>query len=553
MVIAACACAWLAGFVTTEQWTEWFSHPAQQRPELTRDGAALWRTMLPITALMLVVAPALWITFGQHTAKIVVHQTTPSHKRSRLRMWGMITIVVMALGMRSWRINESLWYDEIASWMTYAGGARSIGAVFGNFFDPINHPFHSLLNFLSVNWLSDSLGVEIAFRLPALLFSLASVIVMYGFARSVSGERAGLIAAGIAAVLPVSILEGVEARGYSMMICFSAAASWLLIAARQKNRSWLWFMYAAICALGVWAHFVTALAPIGHGAWLAWRGVRYREWRQAIRGGVALTLGATMAITLYSPMLPGMLWAREMFAAQEMSQPTILGPEGMHALLQMGGSWYWWAALPGLALILVGLIVIAMKRGALQQLQTANAAVEISLIGLPLMLIGVALSGTWVYARFMLFALPGTILLIAVAVDALMKWRSPVGWLAILAMVAFSMADLAIRPPKQPLRDAVEYVAANRSSHDQILAIGLAHEVLRIYANDLNLTYSLRHGIDLSQKLSGVQPQWIIVEYPRSLSRETYQIIDRAGYANAAHFDGWVDWTNGDVLVYRRQ
>ena len=60
------------------------------------------------------------------------------------------------------------------------------------------------------------------------------------------------------AVLPVAVLEGAEARGYSMMICFSALASWTLLANIRSERTWRWAVYAALVAMGVWVHFVTA-------------------------------------------------------------------------------------------------------------------------------------------------------------------------------------------------------------------------------------------------------------------------------------------------------
>ena len=41
--------------------------------------------------------------------------------------------------------------------------------------------------------------------------------------------------------------------------------------------------------------------------------------------------------------------------------------------------------------------------------EAARGAIAAALLGLPLMIVTVALSGTWIYARFTLFALPGAI------------------------------------------------------------------------------------------------------------------------------------------------
>jgi hypothetical protein len=62
----------------------------------------------------------------------------------------------------------------------------------------------------------------------------------------------------------------------------------------------------------------------------------------------------------------------------------------------------------------------------------------------------------------------------------------------------------------------------------------------------------LRHGADFPQKLLKVQPQWIVVEYPHNVPREMFELLERSGFTVADRFDGWADWTNGDVIVYRR-
>lgn len=547
MTAAAICCAALSVLIGEETWASWFAHPGQPRIELTRQGAALWRIMLGISAVMLVAASSVWARAAANVA-----MATSNQARSRKRQWWMLAgIVIIAMALRALRINESLWYDEIASWMTYTGGNPTFSAVAGNFLDPINHPFHTLLNFISVRWLIDSLGVEIAFRAPALIFSILAIPAMFVLGRAARGEQAGWIAATLAAVLAVAALEGVEARGYSMMIFFSAMMTWLLIESRSAHgvqQSWLWLTYAVICALGVWSQFVTAFVPIGHGVWLAWRAGRFQEWQQFVAGATALVLAATMAITLYSPMIPSMLAARDMFAAMSESQPTILGPEGWHALLQLCGSWYAWAAVPGLIGLIIGTWVMAKTRNA-----AAYAVAEASMIGLPIMLIAVAFFGAWMYARFTLFALPGAIVIMAIGIDALWHRRRILGIAALAIIAGAAFADLAQRPPKQPLRDAADYVREHRQPEDDLLVIGLAHPVLRIYAEDLNLNYSFRHGIDLPRQLERIDPAWVVVEYPASVSDETYSLLAKSGFFPIAHFRGWVDWTNGDVVVYRRK
>ncbi len=466
----------------------------------------------------------------------------------RLVFWMVAGITVAGLLVRAPRLTESLWYDEIAAWTSHAAGGPV--AIMGSFAEPSNHIAHTLLCWCTVRAFEQSLGFEIALRLPALLFSLAAIAAMFGLAREVTGPRPAAIAAGLMAVLPVAVLEATEARGYSMMICFSALASWTLLANVRDERAWRWALYALLCAAGAWTHFVAAFVPIGHAVWLGWRAIRHHEIRRAVHGGVALALAAATTIALYAPAFADLFDARGMYVAGRGDEPSVFGPQGWHALLQLGGSWYAWAALPGLALLVFGgVTTIRSARGS----PSLRDAAAITLLGLPVFLLVVLVSGSWMYARFALFSLPGAVLLIAVGLDGLWTRHRVAGIAAAVIVVAASLSDLAVRPPKQPLRDAAELVRARRGKDETILVIGIAHRVIDVYLADLNPRYSVMHGADLEAKLTIVDPEWIVLYYPDNVSDANYTLLKSRGYVPLQRFRGWADWSNGDVVVYKRK
>ena len=469
--------------------------------------------------------------------------TAPS---SRLGLWMVGGVTVAGLLVRAPRLTESLWYDEIAAWTSHTAGGPA--AIMGSFVEPSNHIAHTLLTWCTVTAFEESLGFEIALRLPALLFSLAAIAAMYGLAREVTSTRAAAIAAGLMAVLPVAVLEAAEARGYSMMICFSALASWTLLANVRDERAWRWALYAVLCAAGVWTHFVTAFVPIGHAVWLGWRAARHGEIRRAAGGGIALAIAAGATLMLYAPAMPDFFDARGMYVAGRGDEPSIFGPQGWHALLQFGGSWYFWTALPGLALLAIGGVATARSAGPPPSLRDAAA---VTLLGLPVFLLVVVASGSWMYARFTLFALPGAVLLMAVGIDGVWARRRGAGIAATAVIVAASMVDLAARPAKQPLRDAAELVRSLRGKGEPILVIGIAHRVIDVYLFDLNPQYSFMHGADLAAKLTTVDPEWIVLYYPNNVSAANYTLLESRGYEIVDRFRGWADWSNGDVVVYR--
>ena len=488
----------------------------------------------------------------------------PKAAPPRPRAWLIIAaLLVIGFAARAPRLTESLWYDEIAAWRDY--GSKGPAWIVTHYFDPANHIGHTLASWASFTLL-DQVGIaapEIALRLPALIFSLGSIVAVWGMALCAlrgpredtgdppaepgangGGREVAIIAGLLTAVLPVSALEGVEARGYSMMICFAALATWMMLSAIMHGRWWKWLLYAVLCALGVWSHMMMVWIPIGHAAWLVWMMARGDAPSAALGGFGAIALAAVLTLALYAPVLDDILRIRGQFTAAEGDEPRIFDIEGLHLLLQLGGSWYWWAAVPGLVIGIVGL-VRGMRRA------TPQAAIVLSLIGLPIMVIVLAIAGSWMYARFALFALPGAILAIALGIDGLWRWKRPTGAAALVIVIAGSAADLIVRPPRQPLRDAANIVLSDWTDDDRLLVIGLKHGVMQVYAADLAPTYSLDLGADLETKLAEAQPTWVIILYPQRVGEAKLQRLADDGLAEAARLPGWADWGGGEVSVWR--
>ncbi len=251
-----------------------------------------------------------------------------------------------------------------------------------------------------------------------------------------------------------------------------------------------------------------------------------------------------LTLALYAPIALDILRVRRAVAGADTTGPPLVGPEGLHALLQMGGSWWWWAALPGLLLAALGLATIARRPGP------ARRAVALTILGFPLMLAAVVVSGSWMYARFTFFALPGAMLLIALGLNSLWErgaWRGLAG---LTVLGAASALDLGLRPPKQPLREAAAYVIDRHAPGDRVLVIAFRHAVLDVYAGDLDPVFSLFYGADLPERLAEADPAWIIEIYPSSVPPEHHEYLREHGYTEAHRFPGWVDWGKGDVVVW---
>jgi len=533
-----------AAVIPAADWAMWFTHPSfAAPPPTTRRGAALLRVMLFVAAALLVAVPIILTRFAPSTRP---PGRTLDDRTTSYRGWIVAGFVLIGLLLRATRLGEGLWYDEIAAIVDFA--RHGTGPIVGNLFDPANHVAHTLASSWSIAILEPIVGLELAARLPALLASLVSIPAMYLLAREATGApRTGLFAAAFVAVAPVSVLEGVEARGYSMMICGSALATHLFIVGVRRGTTATWLAYAFIAAVTTWTHFVSAFVPIGHAIVLAWLLMRSDSRRNATAGALAMLLAAALTFTLYAPALPDLValaTQRRAFSAGG-DQPRLLGEEGYRALLQLGGSWRgWYSAICGLALLAAGMMVAWRDRS----LRVPAAA---AMFGLIIMAGSVLLSQSWMYARFTFFALPGAALLIAIAMDRALTRRLLVLYVA--GMAAAFAIDLARLPDKQPLREAMRIASEIARPGEAIVGVDLRHGVLRLYAPaDSPLALTRHDDPAFEEVFRTTSPAATVVIYPHLLTKSRREFLATIGSALHADLPGWADWGRGDVQVWRK-
>lgn len=541
----------LLASIDTTRLAEFFSHELlTQRAHVairpvTLEGAQLFRVMAVAAGLAWLILPRLFES-----------SLKPPRDDDRSRSWcstetATLLAVVLLLGLteRVWRLSESFWFDEISALIDYA--QYGPGAIVGTYFVQSNHVLHTLLSWCAITLAGGT--SEPVLRLPALLCGLASIPIIALLAREIALARrapappAMAIAFVLAALSPIMVLESVEARGYSMMILFSALACWQFMRGWRTGDPRAWIFYSITCALGVWSHLTFVALPISHGViatWLLIRRSSATSDRRAARTAIgALLLGAITTTALLSPLLPDLLRIRSEFRALDGNEPSLFSREGLHLLVGLSGSWTVWFALPGLVLFLLG--VWGSLRDA-----ASRFGLAVTLLGLPLIIVGTSLAGSWMYARFALFALPGVLLAVSAGLCALRTKR-----LILIVSTALALAwtaDLCTLPAKQPIRDAVLFVRSQDAEITTIASAGLADNVVAYYAvvAGVGIENAGSGGCNLAALPRDIV--WLIVLYPESLTQQARDALARE-WSLVQSFDGWLDWTNGDVLVYCRK
>jgi hypothetical protein len=157
--------------------------------------------------------------------------------------------------------------------------------------------------------------------------------------------------------------------------------------------------------------------------------------------------------------------------------------------------------------------------------------------------------GTWIYARFLLFALPMGVLAMAAAGARDRKRTRLVGALLVLAL-ADGLRGYTV---KQPIRDAVAVVARQRAEGDAVATIGLPDNAVGFYAQQFGFEAQTTGflGSELAALLARAEPRFIIVLYPDRMTDDVLRTLD-ARFDRTHRLDGWADWGAGAVEVWRR-
>ena len=518
----------------------WFAHPAlgERGVAMAVRSAAWMQSAVP--GALLVAAGMIIVLWRSDRRGAMTDAPAGSPRRGE--SLALVVIVLVAALVRVDRAFESLWYDEIAAFMDYE--QHGPGPIVATWFSPANHPLQSLLSSCSFT----ALGAvnELSLRLPSLLAALLTVVATWWMARPMAGVRGALIAAAGMAIAPAAVLGSVEARGYSIMMLTGALLTGLAWRAIERERSqqsslWWWIAYALVAALGVWAHFTTVIVPVAHGVIAV--GILLRgDVRIGLRWLTALVLSAAFTLALLSPMLPWILERRAELAALDGDEPTLWSREGLAILGTWGGAWPWWPSIWGGALAAVG-IVHAWRRDARGRFTTI-------LIALPFLLaLAIPLSGSWIYARFVSFALPGAALAWGMGLDRMFDRRRTdailmaavvaVGWLAVLANL----------PPKQPLRDLLAIAAKEPGP---VIVVGLPDEVARFYAEpmEIDARYAQPYGTDLPSLLSATPGARVMILYPLAMPPSVQGALDAASMTRTHVLPGWADWGAGAVELH---
>lgn len=444
-------------------------------------GPTLFRVLLAVHGLALIIAGLIWRRSKSSPNAIINRR--PVERSAYLIL---AVLCVAALGLRLWRLNTDLWFDEILMVLDFI--RQPFGEMLTSFPSKNQHLLYSILAHLSVQLFGESAW---AVRLPSVFFGVGSVWALFLLGRSVIGTRAALLTCTLMTFSYHHIWFSQNARGYMGLMFFSTLATWLWLEAWGRGKGW-WLAYAVISALGAWVQMLMVFVVATHGllylVWLAFPKLFGRVGeRREIEGRhrwypiLAWLLCGTLTLQVYALALPEFLHT----GIHEVSEPS---------------EWVslWWVITESLRSLKLGFsaVIVLLAGGAmvglgLLAMLKRDLLATLSMI-LPPIFVGVT-TLIWshnFWPRLFFFAMGFALLIVvqgAMTLPQILRsllpslpiqerWLAAAGTgLAALMILASCLTIPRVYAlPKQNYTGARDFVESNRQSSDAVVAVGLA-------------------------------------------------------------------------------
>lgn len=409
-------------------------------------------------------------------------EKTANWAAKRTTLW-ILAILGVAAALRSLMLTkESLWLDELASWF-FAG--RDLATALRA--EPANPPlYYVLLHF----WMRAFGSTEAAMRSLSVLPSVATVGLLYVMAKRWYRVEVALAAAGYCAISSFQISYAQEARVHALLAFLILAASFelwnALNAADRRSRTTHYVVYAFLCAVTLYSHFMAVFFLASHGIYVLLRRPKQLAW-------VATALVAALAA--FSPWLLVMVGAA-MEGGQHRRYLLLKLPQTYFSLIfgdtlipldeqavrnvaaVLSGNWHILAA----ALFSVGTL-LWRARPALNE-RKEETLFALNLCVTPVVLAFLVSFRIMVFdERYMLSASPFLYLILSLGALQILKTRDPMrrrigeiasrGALAVFVMLLLaSLSNYYFNPRygKEQWREAVAYMD-ERSGRDGAQAV----------------------------------------------------------------------------------
>jgi uncharacterized membrane protein len=470
-------------------------------------------------------------------------------------MYAIAALTLVALLVRIPGLGSGLWADEI--WAVMESIRTPFPHLLADFPGDNKHPLYALLAHASMTVFGEHAW---SVRLPALLFGVATVPLLYALGLRITTRAESLAAAALLAVSYHHVWFSQNARGYTMLAFWAVLTTLLLVHAmrERKTASWIWYGIAAGFGAYTQLTFIFTVVAQALVALLGVAGIprqeRRLDWKEVFLG---FGLSVVVTVLLYAPMLGQVInfFLHKESNLRGISSPSWALAEGVRVLrLGFGGAFG-----VGLAVIALGGVVACV--GVISYARQSLRVLLLLLLPAVVTLLGAFTARGTMYPRFF-FGLLGFAILIgmrgafasggwlAERAGLSKSFGNRVGFGAASIVVLVSALSLLLnwRAPKQDFEGAMRFAEASVPANEVIVTTDVTG---KIYGPFYHTTWrDVRSDAEL-EALRSQTPVWLIYTFPRYLMKYDPKLaatVERE-CRSARVFPGTVG--GGDIIVCR--
>jgi hypothetical protein len=343
---------------------------------------------------------------------------------------------------------------------------------FGNFLDIIWHSEFNMVFYYVLLRLWMHLGHgEWMVRFLNVLFSTATVPVVYALGARLFNRRVGLLAALLLALHPYHLMLAQRARSYPLAVLVVSMSSLLFVRLMQRPGWRDALAYALLSAAAVYAHFFALLVIAAHLSSAPFAGPRRAPWKMVAVStcGLVLLLIPFAWFSFTHGSTSHIEWVQDLSRGQVMRVLYSLTLNKLRSLCYMA---LWLAA------------VYAFVRSS----RTSRWAYEFCFAWLLTPVLLTAIVSVWhplMVERYLSLCLPASVLIAAAGAMALIQRSKSVGYAVVAIAIFYSIAAIRSydRHPEfaEGWREACWSILDRVQPGDAVIAESLVGDTLDYY------------------------------------------------------------------------
>jgi mannosyltransferase len=386
----------------------------------------------------------------------------PTQKRIRILISAGVSILsLLGAGFRFYGLGLNPMYDEAASW-TFATLPWHM------FWQSIwNSEGNMVLYYLVLRFWVHLGDREVVLRSLSVMFGIATIPIVYALGVRLIGRRAGMLAAAFITVHAFHIRWSQEARSYAMLVFLISLSTLLLISAVKRPRArGIWASYILVSVLACYCHMLALLVVAAQWLWIV------KNNPSLVRSRIVF-LGAQLALVapliLYAVFrdqgqlawVPALNLRLLWDVVRSLAGIERTGPLGSSIML----------------LLYAGMLLLALRLAFRFQGGPTNSGITLLPLWLffPLSVLTlISMIKPILVNRFLLMLLPAWVLLVAFALDSLLrgekigKWTGSASAAAILSLSAYCSAMQYRAATQEPndFKEMTNYVLSAQQDGD---------------------------------------------------------------------------------------